>query len=179
MRRRALAGLIAAVLGLGMLWLRELANALPLGSLAVSGIGGLTVLVGLEYLRRRRGTPRKAADVDPPEPGYRSTVPGEDVDADLATTGTEGAERRSRIRHRLREVTAEVLVTTGGYRPEDAQQAVDDGTWTDDEVAAGYLAEPMRIPPRLQVRQLFRRRSTTRVFVRHALDALREVRGGR
>ncbi|QLD86517.1 hypothetical protein HWV23_12525 [Natronomonas halophila] len=179
MRRRALAGLIAAALGLGMLWFGQLANALPLGSVAVSGIGGLTVVVGLEYLRRRRGTLRNTADVDPPEPGYRSTVPGEDVDADLAAGGAEGAERRSQIRHRLREVTAEVLVANGGYRPEGARQAVDDGTWTDDEVAAGYLAEPMKIPPRLQVRQLFRRRSTTRVFVRHTLDALREVRGGR
>lgn len=179
MRRRALAGLLAAVLGIGMVWRQGLANALPLGSLVVTGIGGLTVLVGLDYLRRRRGTLRKAADVDPPEPGYRSTVPGEDVDADLAATGTEGAERRSEIRHRLREVTAEVLVADGGYRPEAAQQAVDDGSWTDDEVAAGYLAEPMKIPPRLQVRQLFRRRSTTRVFVRHTLDAIREVRGGR
>ncbi|MEF8807520.1 DUF7269 family protein [Natronomonas sp.] len=179
MRRRALAGLLATTLGIGMVWFQAFANALPLGSVVVSGIGGLTVVVGLEYLRRRRGTLRKAADVDPPEPGYRSTVPGEDVDADLAATGTEGAERRGQIRHRLREVTAKVLVANGGYRPEAARQAVDEGTWTDDEVAAGYLAEPMRIPPRLQVRQLFRRRSTTRVFVRHTLDALREVRGGR
>lgn len=162
-----------------MLWRRGLAGALQLNALVVTAVGALSIAVGLDYLRRRRGVGRQSATVDPPEPGYRSTVPGEDIDADLAASGPGGAERRSEIRHRLREVTAEVLVANAGYRPEAAQRAIDEGTWTDDEVAAGYLAEPMQIPPRLQVRNLFRRRSTTRVFVRHTLDAIREVRQGR
>lgn len=179
MRRRALVGLLAAILGIAMLWRRGLAGVLQLNSLVVTAIGALSIAVGLDYLRRRRRVSRRSATVDPPEPGYRSTVPGEDIDADLAASGPGGAERRSQIRHRLREITAEVLVADAGYPPEAAQRAIDEGAWTDDEVAAGYLAEPMRIPPRLQIRNLFRRRSTTRVFVRHTLDAIREVRQGR
>lgn len=179
MRRRAIVGLLAAILGIAMLWRRGLADALQLSSLAVTAVGALSIAVGLDYLRRRRGEDRRSATVDPPEPGYRSTVPGEDIDADLAASGPGGAERRSDIRHRLRAVTADVLVASAGYRPEAARTAIDEGTWTDDDIAAGYLAEPMRIPPRLQVRNLFRRRSTTRVFVRHTLDAIREVRQGR
>jgi hypothetical protein len=178
MYRRTLVGLVAALVGMGMLWSRDLAAALELGSLVVTAVGGLSAVVGLEYLRRRRKTARRSADVDPPEPGYRSTVPGEAADADLSASGAAGAERRSEIRHRLREVVTEVLVADAGYDPEAARAAVDEGTWTDDRVAAGYLAEPMVVPPRLQVRNLFRRRSATRVFVRHTLDALREVREG-
>lgn len=179
MRRRALVGLLAAIVGIGMVWFRGLAGVFQLGSLVVTAVGALSVAVGIDYLRRRRGVRRRTATVDPPEPGYRSTVPGEEIDADLAASGAGGAERRGEIRHRLRDVTADVLVADAGYRREDARRAVDDGTWTDDEVAAGYLAEPMQLPPRWQVRNLFRRRSTTRVFVRHTLDALREVHEGR
>ena len=114
--------------------------------------------------------------MEPPEPRYRSAVLGGEVETALRTDGQPGIERRAELRRRLRSVAVDVLVAHAGYERAAAREAVDDGTWTDDGAAAGYLADPIALPRRLRVRNLLRRRSTVRLCVRRSVAAIEEVR---
>ena len=176
MRRLTVVGVVAVALGVAALFELGLLATLDLGSVVVSGLGVLAVLGGLRYAVDRRGRPRRAAEVEPPEPRYRSAVLGGEVETALRTGGQPGIERRAELRRRLRSVAVDVLVAHAGYDRAAAREAVDDGTWTDDGAAAGYLADPVALPRRLRVRNLLRRRSTVRLCVRRSVAAIEEVR---
>lgn len=176
MRRLALVGIAAVALGVVTLVERGLTGFLQLDYLFVSAVGVLAVVFGFRYALAGRWATRRTADVESPEPRYRSTVLGEEVETALGTAGQAGIRRRAELRRRLRGVAEDVLVTHTGYDREAAETAVEEGTWTDDPVAAGYLAEPVDLPRRMRVRNLLRRRSTVRACVERSLDAIEEVR---
>lgn len=169
MRKSTLLGVVAVGLAAATLLDRGLAGLFDFGYLLVTAVGVLAAVAGANYALERRGTERSAADVDPPEPRYRSAVPGEEVDAALAATGRFGK------RNRLRSTAVEALVAYAGYGRSEARTAVKDGTWTDDELAAGYLAVPARTPRRAAIRGLLNRESVDRLCVRRTLAAIREV----
>lgn len=176
MRRLAPIGVAAALFGFVTLVDRGLAGALDVNYLVVSGVGALAVAVGAWYAYGARSTPRRTADVDAPESRYRAGVPAGGVETALAAGGRIGAARRADLRRRLREVAVDVLVAHGGHDRPSAVRAVEAGTWTDDPVAAGYLAEPQALPRRWRLRKLVRRRATARACVERSLHALEEVR---
>lgn len=176
MRRIAYLGAGAAVLGFAALLEHALAGLLPVDGLVVTAVGGLAILAGLRYGYAARSTPLETAAVDPPERRHRSAVLGGDVEAALGASGRIGTARRAELRRRLRTVAVDALVTHGGRDRRDASRAVEAGAWTDDPVAAGYLAEPPALPRRWRARRLLRPRSTTRICVARSLDAIEEVR---
>ncbi|WP_254839306.1 DUF7269 family protein [Natronomonas marina] len=176
MRRLALLGIAAVAVGALTLVERGLAGFFQLDYLFVSAVGVLAVVFGLRYALAGRWATRWTAEIESPEPRYRSTVLGEEVETALGSGGQLGIGRRAELRRRLRDVAADVLVTYAGYDREGAETAVEEGTWTDDPVAAGYLAEPIDLPRRLQVRNLLRRRSMVRTCVERSLTAIEEVR---
>lgn len=177
MRRLGLVGLATVLLGFVTLVDRGVAGFFNFGTLFVSGVGVLAIVFGARYAYGARSTTRETVDVDPPEPRYRSAVLGEDVEVALRAGGRVGTARRAGLRRHLQDVAVDVLVVHGGTGHEAAVRAVDDGTWTDDPVAAGYLADPEALPRRWQARRLLRRRSTERALVERTVDALEEVRG--
>ena len=156
---------------------RGIAGFLELDYVFVSAVGVLAGVFGLRYALAARSRIRRTVEVEAPEPRYRSTVPGEEVKTALRRHARVGVARRAELRRRLRELAAGVLVTYGGYDREAAERAVEEGTWTDDPVAAGYLADPVDLPRRFRVRNLLRRRATVRVCVERSLAAIGEVRG--
>lgn len=176
MRRLALLGIAAALLGVVTLLDRGLTGFLQLGSLFVDAVGVLAIVFGLRYALARRSTARWTTDVESPEPRYQSAVPGGEVETALGTGGRAGIDRRAELRRRLQAVAEDVLVAHAGHDRETAVRAVEDGTWTDDPVAAGYLADPVDLPRRLRVRNLLRRRSTIRICVERSLSAIEEAR---
>lgn len=177
MRRLALVGVAAVLLGVVTVLDRGLVGFLQLSYLFVSAVGALALVFGLRYAVAARGRPRRTADVEAPEPRYRSAVLGREVEAALRESGSVGAARRGELRRRLQDVAVDVLVTYGGHDREAAERAVEAGTWTDDPVAAGYLADPIDLPRRFRVRHLLRQRATVRACVERSLTAIREVRG--
>ncbi len=176
MQRTAVLGVVAVLLGLAALVEHGLAGRLPLDGPVVTGVGALAILAGLRYAHAARSTPLETATVDAPEPRHRSAVLGEDVEATLRTRGRIGTARRVELRRRLRDVAVDALVAHDGRDRRAAVRAVDDGTWTADPVAAGYLAEPEALPRRWRARRLLRPRSTARRCVARSLDAVEEVR---
>ena len=71
MRRLTVVGVVAVALGGAALFELGFLATLDLGSVVVSGLGVLAALGGLRYALARRGRPRRAAEVEPPEPRYR------------------------------------------------------------------------------------------------------------
>ena len=175
MRRLAILGIAAVAVGLVALFDRGVVLGVDLRVVDVVGV--LAVVAGIRYALAARATDRRRADIEPPEPRHRSAVLGDEVETALRATGRDGVARRAELRRRLRGVAVDVLVAHGGYDRAAAEAAVDNGTWTDDPVAAGYLAEPASLPPRMRVRNLLRRRSTVWRCVERALTAVEEVRG--
>jgi hypothetical protein len=175
MRRVAVVGVAAVLLGIAAVADRALAGLLPLDGLFVTGVGGLAVLAGLWYGRAARSTTRRRATVDPPERRHRSAVLGADVEGTLRTGGRIGTARRVELRRRIRTVAVDALVVRGIHDRRGAERAVDAGRWTDDPVAAGYLAEPEALPRRWWLRRLVRPRSTARRCIARSLAAIEEV----
>ena len=78
----------------------------------------------------------------PPEEADTTPVVGASFDDTVETfVDATGGGQTDSIRTELRSLTADALVTVDGLSPEEAQTRLDDGTWTDDAVAAAYLAD--------------------------------------
>lgn len=175
MRRLALLGIVVVAVGFVTLLDRGLAGFFQLDYLFVSAVSALAIVGGARYVYGARSNPRRTVDVESPEPRYRSAVLGEDVEPALRATGQEGTTRRAELRRRLQALAVDALVTHAGYDREAAAAAIEDGTWTDDDVAAGYLATPVSLPRRMRVRNVLQRRATARTCVIRSLDAIEEV----
>ena len=66
----------------------------------------------------------------------------EKFDAGIARTTENSVVRRDGdVRYQLRSLAVEGLVTVDGQSRDEAESRVDDGAWTDDPVAAAYLAD--------------------------------------
>jgi len=175
MRRIALIGAVAVCLGIAALVEDTLAGLVPLDGLVVTAVGALAILAGLRYAAAVRTRTVEPVTITAPEPRHRSAVLGEDVDATLRRSGRIGSARRVELRRRLQSVAVDALTRDGRSR-ETARQAIEHGTWTEDPVAAGYLAESRGLPRRWRARRLVRPRSTARRCVARSLDAIEEVR---
>lgn len=102
---------------------------------------GLAALVGAyRELRRGLGTPRRS--IEPPDPEVLPAVgpPGDDLTDVLR--GFAGASRFYARPHRdgLRELAVAVIARLEGIAEAEARAVVAGGRWTDDRVAAAFLA---------------------------------------
>jgi len=78
---------------------------------------------------------------NPPEEADGPVV-GAAFDAGIARTTENSVVRRDGdVRYQLRSLAVEGLVTVDGQSRDEAESRVDDGAWTDDPVAAAYLAD--------------------------------------
>jgi hypothetical protein len=121
--------------------------AIGLGLAAARGTGSRTILRGPTAAGERftAATGRDARTGRLPESpggaGTRVLGGGFDRQLDAATAGDDAA--LAAVREGLRE-RAVATLASGNHEPAAARQAVDAGTWTEDRVAAGFLAAPHR-----------------------------------
>jgi hypothetical protein len=116
--------------------------ALALREAFVTLVGVLVGVQGLRYLLERRAVAYRATETADPEERATSPTPGTDFDEELtaAATWSRAAVRdRAAIRDRLRETAVETMVVRGDCSRETAERLVEDGEWTTDPVAAGFL----------------------------------------
>jgi len=127
---------------------------------------GVTVLGGLE-LADRHATTGEWWRPAPTESGHRVPVPGDEL-ADLPD-----AELQDRLRRRV----VVSLMAVRNCSEADARAQIEDGTWTDDRLAAAYLgSEAVRLPLTTQLRELVRGTSTEARARRHTISTLRSLR---
>ena len=83
-----------------------------------------------------------ALRADPPETATATPVVGSDFERRVETAKSAAAAGRDgSVRGRLRSLAVETLVTVDGRSREAARERVEEGSWTDDAVAAAYLAD--------------------------------------
>ena len=177
MRPAIVAGIAAVVLGFVAVLDRGVAGLFDLDYVFVTLVGILAGALGIYFLNLRREDPRELTAFDDPERRYRATVPGDDLDGRIAVLALESRFRspRQRIRDRLREAAVGALVAYAGYDRAAAVEAVEDGSWTDDPVAAGFLAENGSYPRRLRIRAFFGRVELSDVGARRCVEAISAV----
>ncbi|WP_459191889.1 DUF7269 family protein [Halosimplex sp. J119] len=174
-RITAALGALLAVVGLVAIAVPSVTTPLPASEGIVVAVGAVLVLGALGQIQRRRTT----------EPEYAET-PDAELAVDLPTPG-DGLDRRlDRLaltrfnegqRHRLREEVGEVAVATIQRRErcsaEEAEQALREGTWTDDPFAAAFFTgRPPETSTTNRLRELLDRESP---FKRRAIRAIGEI----
>lgn len=108
--------------------------------------------VGLATLAIAARRVRGVSEADPPavEDVQSASYPGEAFDQSasgiLGRWGSVASDRRER----LREAAIRATMRAEGCTRTRAAEIVAEGTWTDDPVAAGYLADDRRIGSRLR-----------------------------
>lgn len=115
---------------------------------------------------------------DPSGGAADGTVPtvGREFDAAVevaADAAIEGADHDD-ARGALRSLAADVVAHADGCSREDAAERVRRGAWTDDPVAAAYLADATEQPFRWRVRAWFRPRRTTVRRIGRTVTAIEE-----
>lgn len=75
---------------------------------------------------------------------------GADIDAEFADGGTaaDAGSEDARLRERLRLLAVRVLVHAEGCTEDDAYRRLDEGTWTDDRLAASLFSDDVAPPAR-------------------------------
>jgi len=155
--------------------------AVTLDQILLSVVGGVVLLQALRVILGRRRADRDEAVTPDPERPISTAPPGEELEDELERF--LGAKRlyfpRARLREGLREAAVTVLTQYGSYSRDEAVEAVEAGTWTDDVYAAACIGgEQAPTPPlRVRVRNALRRDSSNERGVRHTVDAIAAVAG--
>lgn len=118
-----------------------------LGISAASWIAWTTPSWGSSQSRLTRDSDPKAFDfetlrTDPPETASATPVVGETIEKRIAAAkGAPTGRQNDNIRDRLQSLAVETLVTVDGCSQRAARSRLTECSWTDDAVAAAYLAD--------------------------------------
>jgi hypothetical protein len=113
-------------------------------------VGSLLVLVGLGFV-----VARSVGGFDGASPPRREEVPDgtpagaeidRAIDGDLSVRDHLAGDERLAVRERLRAATVDTIARTERIRRPEARERVAAGEWTQDRVAADFLAETDRAP---------------------------------
>ncbi|WP_440989053.1 DUF7269 family protein [Haloarchaeobius baliensis] len=146
-------------------------------------VAGSLVAVALAVVFARQDTERTVDRATTPDrAGPR--VPGRSADEQLANVTAAGRVRgddaREDVYERLTAVAVDTLVARYDCTPDEARRRLDEGTWTDDPVAAALFVEGAAPDwtTRDRLRTLWTGEPPLRRRARHALAALSALAGG-
>ena len=180
-QRLALIGGISA-LGMGLLanWAPVIMPYTP-GRVTLAVIGLFTLIQAYRVARRDGLGAIDEANPPTPECPSPASVPGEELGDVLRefVGSSRIIYRQERFREGLRTAAHTVLTTFGGYADEEASAALSNGMWTEDPIAAAFIAGRVgsRTSPVEWVQRAFQRESTLSRRVRHTVDAIGSVVG--
>lgn len=177
MRPILVAGVAGVVLGFVSILDRGFAGAFDLGYLFVTFVGIIAGAAGIYLLNRRREAPRELATFDDPERRYQATVPGTDLDGRIETVAMESMihTAQPQMRDRIRDAAIRALVVHEGYDRSAARNAIEEGTWTDDPVAASFLARSQQYPPQIRLKALLGGVDISAVGAERSIEAIAAV----
>jgi hypothetical protein len=142
----------------------------PTAAVVLSGVFALATAAMVVGIHWGEGIRRSA--VDSPEGVVARPRPGVELRVLDGGRWPVGRQRRRRVRERLRAVTVRTVARREGVAEAAAARRVDDGTWTDDPVAAALFAPGEGPLDRLRDAVRFRRRARRAALAvqRHARD---------
>jgi hypothetical protein len=168
-------GVAVALAGLAFSFVPGLATFLPLGDIFVFGFGVVLVLGATQSFYGRWQRDPEYGEFEDREASIELPRPGDEFDAELGSLGISRAAR-SRRRHFRDQVTAvavETLQRHYAISGEEAEDRLDDGTWTDDPFAAAYFSGTLEeVPTGKRVREMLRRESAYQHRCKRAVGEL-------
>jgi len=127
------------------------------------------VIVGGKSIGDQIITERDRWQPAAPESGYRVHVPGDEF-ANLS---------ESDLKERLRVRVVLSLTDALDCTETEARTRVEEGTWTDDQIAAAYLGkERLQVPATTSIIGIIRPDSITELAIHRTINAIRELRTG-
>jgi hypothetical protein len=179
-RLSAALGVAAVAFGFVVVAQRGVAGLFDLTYVFVTGAGVLALVQGLRYANEARTAEHRAIETGDPEDRYEVPVPG-DADDELITRqgfSRASVKRRREFHRHLRRVAEETLAARGDYADGKVSDAVDDGAWTDDPVAAWFLGSDVPPPRAARLRRLLGSDVEFRFGVARTVEALAAARSG-
>lgn len=176
-------GVGASLLGLATTIEPGLATIIVATNVFVPILGFLALFQGYRMLQRRKGTEIRATETPDLEISAATDAPGASFDRQLAAAAgyrRSTLERRDRIRRRLREVATATIQRRMDCSREEALAQLDDGTWTDDSLAASMLGASVSSNQPLvgRIRIAFSTESRFQRSARHTADAIASIDRG-
>ena len=142
----ALGGL-AVLFGVVLFFAEGLAESVPLNLAAAQLAAIMAILLTLWIARTRyNASPTETAVPDVEYP-LSTSAPGDDLDRlvyRLVELGEGRIEYREQIFERVKEITAAVIVERHGVSREEAMGMLEDGSWTESDLAASFFGAPGR-----------------------------------
>lgn len=155
-KRLIILGVVALVFGIAAAVDGGIASAVPVSTSVATGIGLTTAAIGAYVLWTRRPETLPTDEEAPETPVKRTHIGGEfERDLESLRSPGRGAIRQQRqLRLQLEQTAHGVLTTHDGLTEEQAAQALDRGSWTDNPHAAAYFCGryPEWAPLSLRVR---------------------------
>lgn len=173
LRPLAVVGVVTCLAGGLLLVDARIAATVDLGTVALTVAGGLAALQGARfaYLGHRESV--ASVDLGNPDAVDAGTVLGDEYDALFA--GEPTAARVDSFRDRFRRVAVDRLAAAHDWEESRAAAALDDGSWTDDPVAATFAAGEDDYPLVARARCRLRRETPARDGFRRAIRELAAV----
>jgi hypothetical protein len=143
--------------------LDAVASVDPTGVMLVAAllVGGYATVVARSRPDRERGPMSSAAEQrfetagsTPPErvTARDRTIAGEGLSADIDAAVERGDQSLEQVRTELAALATDLYADVTGEPREAASTAIEDGTWTNDPVAAAFLSENRELIPTVRAR---------------------------
>jgi len=172
-------GVLLGVVGLVGVIAPGSITGIPGSSVALVLVGFAIIIQGLRVVNLRRQDRPDELETPDAEVQLELPTPGDDLDADLRYLAEErrfDRERRRRLRTRLYEAAVEAVARQHGCSTEEAQEMVDQGTWTDDPRAAAFFTNIQENGTLSdEIRYVIRNESSYIRRARHASDAINRL----
>lgn len=140
-------GGIAVLLGVALFFTEGLAESVPINLAAAQFTAFMAILLTLWIARTRyNASPTETAVPDVEYP-LSTKAPGDDLDElvyRLTRLGEGRIEYREQIFERVKEIAAAVIVERHGVSRAEAMGMLEDGSWTESDLAASFFGAPGR-----------------------------------
>ena len=177
-------GLAFSALGVAVVAAPSVTDIVRLPNTPTAVVGGVALVLGLSVqvarkqveFRTSEDASIKAARL---EGRFEPSRPGADIDAEFITGMNDvGADSDdARLRERLRLLGVRVIVDAEGCSEEEAHRRLDEGTWTNDRMAASLFADEITPPAQSVVAEVAGFENMHRREIRKAVAELRRIAG--
>ncbi|WP_226479235.1 DUF7269 family protein [Natrinema amylolyticum] len=159
MNKYAIVGVGLVLIGLAFVAVPELTAPFGLGESIVSVVGVIALLQGLRTVQARRHTDVTQTELPAPERPQELLTPGEEIDAAIESGRVAYSREGKQLRERLERAATDALVLERGLTEDEARAALENGTWTDDPLAAAQFTTtiPDWAPWHVRFRETVRR----------------------
>ncbi|MEF8786635.1 MAG: hypothetical protein V5A45_11935 [Haloarculaceae archaeon] len=141
-------------------------------------LGLLALLQALRSVWDYRMTTRQSVKLPPVEGNRSGVVPGDQFEMALDRSSRRdqrGTRNRRSIRRHLRQTAERTLVARTAASAEEARRKIEEGSWTEDPMAAALFATDTPPTWRDRVRVTLGRETTFQRQVRRAVSALEGI----